>query len=267
MKLSELRQAVAAGPPYDPALLAALEADPRAGAQTLYRQCAMRLRRQQTETQRLTERMQLEYAAQAQGYALVAGIDEAGRGPLAGPIVAAAVILTGPVPGLNDSKQMSAVQRERLFLELHRGGHAIGVGTVDVETIDAGGIQAANYRAMMQAVMRLDPMPDFLLVDGFSIPGCRIPQQRVIKGDQKSLSIAAASIVAKVVRDRIMSEYDRRYPCYGFGRHKGYGTADHIEALRQYGPCSEHRTSFAPVAQYAVPQGIIESQGGRAACE
>ncbi len=184
----------------------------------------------------------------SQGFRHVAGVDEAGRGPIAGPIVAAAVMLWSPLPGLNDSKQLTPLQRERLFTLLHREGNAIAVASLDSEFIDRVGIQTANYMVMIQAVSKLDPCPDFLLVDGFDIPGCRFPHRGIIKGDTLSLSIAAASIVAKVVRDRMMIEFDRRFPQYGFARHKGYATKDHLAALRRYGPCPIHRKSFAPLS-------------------
>jgi len=184
------------------------------------------------------------------GFRRIAGVDEAGRGPLAGPIVAAAVILSEPVSGLNDSKQLTQAQREALYETLQLGSHGIGVSVVDVGTIDAQGIQSANYAVMAQAVAQLDPPPDFLLVDGFAIRGCAIPQKGIVRGDQRSLSIAAASIIAKVTRDRIMHELDVRHPEYGFARHKGYGTRAHLEALRRYGPCAVHRKTFAPLAQW-----------------
>lgn len=183
----------------------------------------------------------------AQGFARVAGVDEAGRGPLAGPLVAAAVVLSRPVPGLNDSKQLTAGQRERLFARLHDEAHAIGVALVEASEIDRHGIQRANYGAMARAVDALDPPPDFLLVDGFEIRGCPLPQKGVVKGDALSQSIAAASIVAKVTRDRIMEVLDRRFPGYGFAKHKGYGTREHLDALSRLGPCPAHRMSFAPL--------------------
>jgi len=259
--LDALRAAALAGPPYDGALLAALRGDNRAAARALYGQCVKRQARYDARWQRARAMMSLEEEARAAGFARVAGVDEAGRGPLAGPIVAAAVVLRSPVPGLNDSKQLAADEREALFAELHQGGHGIGVAIVPSETIDLYGIQQANYACMVQAASRLDPSPDFLLVDGFAIPGCRWPHRRVVKGDCLSQSIAAASIVAKVVRDRIMVEVDRLYPQYGFARHKGYGTHEHLEALRRHGPCPIHRRSFAPVAH--PPQtGVLFQEDG-----
>lgn len=184
----------------------------------------------------------------ALGWRRIAGVDEAGRGPLAGPIVAAAVVLGEPIDGLNDSKQLSEGRRETLFAELERGPHVIGVAIIDPGRIDSVGIQAANYAAMAEAAAALVPPPDFLLVDGFAIRGCEIPQKRIIKGDARSLSIAAASIVAKVTRDRLMVSLHEAYPKYGFDRHKGYGTRAHLDALERNGPCPAHRRSFAPLA-------------------
>ncbi|MBM3289282.1 MAG: ribonuclease HII [Candidatus Hydrogenedentes bacterium] len=191
---------------------------------------------------------QFEREMAALGFARVAGVDEAGRGPLAGPIVAAAVVLAHPVAGLNDSKLLTAAQRESLFAQLMEGAHAIGCATVSSEQIDARGIQQANYGAMTEAVHQLAPLPDYLLVDGFTIPGCPVPHLRIVKGDRRSQSIAAASIVAKVTRDRLMLAYDTEFPGYGFAKHKGYGTADHLDAIRRLGPCPIHRRSFAPFA-------------------
>ena len=261
--LRELKDAAAAGPPYDRPLLDALRSDPRAGARALYETCRRRTARAEECAARIRDMMRFEEEARANGFARIAGVDEAGRGPLAGPIVAAAVVLSAPVPGLNDSKQLSPEQREKLFVRLHDGSHAIGVAMVDPETIDHRGIQAANYTAMMQATARLDPPPDFLLVDGFAIPGCRFPQRHLVKGDARSQSIAAASIVAKVIRDRIMRELDKRHPEYRFARNKGYGTREHLDALERFGPCPAHRRSFAPIAQPTRTGKLFESDGVR----
>jgi len=183
------------------------------------------------------------------GIQRIAGVDEAGRGPLAGPIVAAAVVLAGPVDGVNDSKKLTAAKRERLFGEISQGDHDVGIAVIEADEIDRNGIQATNYAAMAQAAEGISPLPEFLLVDGFAIKGCAIPQKRIIKGDQLSQSIAAASIMAKVTRDRIMVELDVRYPEYGFAKHKGYGTRAHIEAIEKFGPCQVHRKSFAPMSK------------------
>jgi len=256
--LEALRQAVAAGPPFTPELLAVLRQDSRAGARALYERCLRLQAGTDTEFRRLEAMLQFERAAQANGFSRIAGVDEAGRGPLAGPIVAAAVVLAEPVPGLNDSKQLTAAQREALFDILQDGRHDIGIAAVDAVEIDRIGIQAANYKAMAQAVAALKQAPDFLLVDGFALPGVVQAQQRLIKGDCRSLSIAAASIAAKVTRDRIMEAVAREYPEYGFGKHKGYATSEHLAALAKCGPCPVHRKSFAPIAGAVETEKLFE---------
>lgn len=211
------------------------------------------------ETQRLEAMLVFERRLAAQGFRCIAGVDEAGRGPLAGPIVAAAVVLACPVVGLDDSKRLSAERREELYAALYAGGHDIGVAAASAAEIDREGIQAANYRVMLEAVARLSVRPDFLLVDGYHLPGAEPPRQRLVKGDMRSLSIAAASIVAKVTRDRIMVEMDRQYPGYGFAAHKGYGTRAHLDALRRLGPCPEHRRSFAPLVQSRAEPPLLHA--------
>ncbi len=202
--------------------------------------------------------MQFEREAAANGFRRIAGVDEAGRGPLAGPIVAAAVVLAERVEGVNDSKQLTEAQREDLYGVLTEGAHDIGVAIIDADTIDRHGIQSANYAAMAQAAAALFPAPDFLLVDGFMIRGCPLPQKWIVKGDSRSASIAAASIVAKVTRDRIMNELDEQYPEYGFARHKGYGTREHLEVLARLGPCPFHRKSFAPLSEALAPGMLFD---------
>ncbi len=202
-------------------------------------------------------------AAQA-GARAIAGVDEAGRGPLAGPIVAAAVILGVPVDGVDDSKRLTKSQREALFIEITGGSHAVGIAIVPAERIDDIGIQRANYEAMCQALAALRPQPDFALVDGFAIPGCAVPHCRIVKGDQRSCSIAAASVVAKVTRDRLLLLLDDAHPEYGFARHKGYATAEHLEAIERLGPCPAHRRSFAPLAQRLETMDLF-AQGDRIA--
>ena len=202
--------------------------------------------------------MQFERDAADYGFHRIAGVDEAGRGPLAGPIVAAAVVLAEPVAGLNDSKQLTASQRESFFEVLTEGPHSIGVAVIDEGTIDRYGIQPANYAAMAQAVGALSPPPDFLLVDGFLIRGCPLPQKAIVKGDCRSASIAAASIIAKVTRDRIMDGLDEQYPMYGFARHKGYATREHLDALSRLGPCPAHRRSFSPLSESVTTATLFD---------
>jgi ribonuclease HII len=182
-------------------------------------------------------------------YRLIAGVDEAGRGPLAGPVVAAAVILPARVklPHLNDSKQLSAAQRNSVYRMIQCAALAIGVGVVESDEIDRINIRQASFAAMRLALARLVLTPWHVLVDGFCIPQGPPSQTGIIAGDQKSAHIAAASIVAKVTRDALMEGWDARLPAYGFKKHKGYGTPDHLSALRRFGPSPIHRQSFAPV--------------------
>lgn len=183
-----------------------------------------------------------EYAA----FVPIAGIDEAGRGPLAGPVAAAAVILdpSQEILYINDSKKLSEARREMLYDEIMQKALSVGIGLVSAARIDEINILQATYEAMRKAVAQLSPVPGVLLVDAVTIPGVDIRQVPIIKGDAKSISIGAASIIAKVTRDRILKEMDRTYPQYGFAQHKGYGTAQHIAALKAYGPCPAHRKSF-----------------------
>lgn len=256
-----MRKLVEQGPPFPPGLLAALRDDDRAGARAVRDGLIRQRKRAQAEAERMASMASFDAEVARDGFTRVAGVDEAGRGPLAGPIVAAAVVLGGAVDGLNDSKQLSPDERERLYASLHDGPHAIGVGVVQAGEIDRKGIQAANYAAMMQAVTMLSPPPQFLLVDGFAIRGCPLPQRAVVKGDSRSLCIAAASIVAKVTRDRMMLELDREYPHYGFAAHKGYGTRSHLDALGRHGPCPAHRRSFAPISQAPATGPLFDESG------
>jgi ribonuclease HII len=212
------------------------------------------------EIERLEAMLVFEREAWASGRTRVAGVDEAGRGPLAGPVVAAAVILPKDrlIAGLDDSKKLSPAKRERLFAALFDDADThIGVGVASVEEIEALNILGATRRAMRAAVEALPLRPDFLLVDGMFIKGMRVPHRKVIRGDRLSASIAAASIVAKVTRDRMMLELDGRYGAYGFARHKGYGTRHHCEMLRRHGPCPAHRKGFAPVRQLLEEEGAL----------
>ena len=194
------------------------------------------------------ERLSLmrEFERQYEDYAFICGIDEAGRGPLAGPVAAGAAILPKDcqILYLNDSKKLSESRREELFLEIKEKAVAWSVGIVGPERIDEINILQATYEAMRQAISKLDPVPQVLLNDTVTIPGVAIPQVPIIKGDAKSVSIAAASIVAKVTRDRLMEEYDKVLPGYGFASNKGYGSAEHIAALKEIGPSPIHRQSF-----------------------
>lgn len=198
----------------------------------------------QAERERLEQMKEYEYTYAA--CEAICGIDEAGRGPLAGPVVAGAVILPKDceILFLNDSKKLSEKRREDLFLEIQEKAVAWNVGIVGPDVIDDINILQATYRAMRQAIEGLSVSPDLLLNDAVTIPEVSVNQVPIIKGDAKSVSIAAASILAKVTRDHMMQEYDALFPEYGFARHKGYGTAAHIAAIREFGPCPIHRRSF-----------------------
>lgn len=202
------------------------------------------------ERVRLQQMLRFEEEAYLEGYRSIAGIDEAGRGPLAGPVVAAACILPRGllINGVNDSKQLTPAIREQLFERLTTDPSIVyGIGIIDSDQIDSLNIYQATIHAMWQAVNQLDPPPDCLLVDGMALSHKSLPCRKIIKGDQLSLSVAAASIIAKVTRDRLMREFHEKWPQYGFNRHKGYGVPNHLDALKQYGPCPIHRYSFEPV--------------------
>lgn len=183
------------------------------------------------------------------GYDYIAGVDEAGRGPLAGPVVAAAVIMPRGVtmPGVKDSKKMTEKAREAAFSVINETAISIGIGVVSSSVIDKSNILVASLEAMKLAVLSLDPVPGFLLVDGIHKIPLIIPQDCIIKGDQLSHSISAASVIAKVYRDRIMCDYDTMFPEYGFIQNKGYGTAGHLKAIREHGACPVHRLTFRGV--------------------
>lgn len=218
--------------------------DGRSGVVSLikkYRRDLDRLEEEKKRTWRLKE-----YERKYAGYGYICGIDEAGRGPLAGPVVAGAVILPKDcdILYINDSKQLSAKKREELYEVIMERAVAAAVGISSCERIDEINILNATYEAMTQAIEKLQEKPDILLNDAVRIPNISIPQVPIIKGDAKSISIGAASILAKVTRDRMMEEYDKIYPRYGFSGHKGYGSKEHIEAIKKYGPCPIHRKTF-----------------------
>lgn len=200
-----------------------------------------------------------EKQARKEGFLRVAGVDEAGRGPLAGPVVACVCFIPYGVffPEVNDSKQLSPRVRDELF-EILTAHPKIeyGLGIASHEEIDAINIARATEKAMLEACAKLSTPPDLLLVDGVKLPHPTVPHKKIIKGDSLSHSIAAASILAKVTRDRLMLEFDLMYPEYGFKAHKGYGTAAHLKALAEHGPCPIHRKSFAPVARAFLPEQI-----------
>ena len=205
--------------------------------------------RQAREEQRADFLWQIEREFRTGGVQRIAGVDEAGRGPLAGPLVVAAVILPPDcrLRGLNDSKQLSAETRERLYAEIHSLALALAIEVISVERIDELNILRATHFGMRAALRALAPAPELALIDGLPLPDSPIPQQHLIKGDSRSASIAAASILAKVTRDRAMLELDRQYPQYGFARHKGYPTTEHLQALQRHGVSPVHRRTYAPV--------------------
>ena len=206
--------------------------------------------------------LRFEQEAWAGGFKRVAGVDEAGRGPLAGPVFAAAVVFEREfleaearqsLAGLDDSKKLPASRREFFHALLSACPHAkIGVASASVEEIDSLNILRATHLAMARAIGMLAPLPEFALVDGLPVKGLPVPHRAIVGGDGASLSIAAASVVAKVARDRLMVELAAQFPAYGFDRHKGYGTKAHLDALRRHGPCPVHRKTFAPVAQLSM---------------
>ena len=219
--------------------------DQRPGVRSLVGLAQKQLYRQYEEKKRL-EKMRLYEQQYEQQYTFICGIDEAGRGPLAGPVVAGAVILPKDceILYLNDSKKLSEKKREELFLEIQQKAISAAVGIIEPADIDRYNILQATYMAMRKAIENLSQTPDILLNDAVTIPEVHIPQCPIIKGDAKSVSIAAASIMAKVTRDHIMYEYDKQYPEYGFAEHKGYGTQMHYDAILKYGKIPIHRTSF-----------------------
>ncbi len=211
-----------------------------------------------------------EFEAEARrcGYRRIVGLDEAGRGPLAGPVVAAAVLLPARclIPGLDDSKLLTAEAREGLYGQIIARARSIGIGSATAEEIDRINILEATRLAMMRALDTLTVDPDFLVLDAIRLPGIRLPQRAIIKGDRLSVSIAAASIVAKVTRDRMMSDYHHEFPQYHFNIHKGYGTPQHLHALERCGPSPLHRLTFEPVrclmGEVAVSRGMRDAVGG-----
>lgn len=219
-------------------------ADERDGVRKIVASAVKKVESYQNELKR-TYKM-YEYERKYSDREYICGIDEVGRGPLAGPVVAAAVILPKDcdILYLNDSKQLSAKKRAALYDEIMDKAIAVGVGMANQDVIDRINILNADYEAMKQAIAKLSVEPQILLNDAVNIPGVSIPQIGIIKGDTLSASIAAASIVAKVTRDRLMVEYDDIYPGYGFAKNMGYGTAEHIDAIRSQGPCAIHRRTF-----------------------
>ena len=241
-----------------PRLIALLADDPRRGARRCLARAQRRWDRVRRERRRYAERFRYEWALWRRGFRLVAGVDEAGRGPLAGPVVAAAVVLSPDtyIAGLDDSKCLDARAREALDAVIRRVAVDVGVGVASVDEIDRLNIFHAAQLAMRRAIGALSQPPGYLIVDGLRLRDIDIPQLALPGGDRRSNSVAAASIVAKVYRDRLMDELDQRYPQYGFARHKGYATSEHRRALELYGPCPEHRRSFGRDAPWRKEAGV-----------
>jgi ribonuclease HII len=254
----------------DDAVLSGLKGDGRAGVRALARKLVRSRERDKAERDRLAALAVMEEKFRAEGSPVIAGVDEAGRGPLAGPVVAAAVVLPEGIllTGLNDSKALSPERREDLFDRITAVAVAWGVGIVDNEEIDFLNILQSSLKAMRIAIGTLGITPDLVLVDGDRAPrsGCR--EYMVVDGDARCQSIAAASIIAKVTRDRIMVELDGRYPLYGFAAHKGYCAPTHVSAIREHGPCALHRFSFGIVVRESPPgrvAALLESRIAHAA--
>jgi ribonuclease HII len=243
------RRVVIEARPLDAETGAALKADPRPGAKAILDAVARRRAENRAEGQRLRHLLRYESALWADGILHVAGVDEAGMSPLAGPVAAAAVVFAPGwrIPGIDDSKKLDAAARNRLAAEIKKTAIAWSVAFAEVEEIDSINIYRAGLLAMRRAVDGLSPAPQHLLIDARRLKDRQIPQQRSVKGDCKSLSIAAASILAKTARDALMNELDAAYPGYGFAKHKGYPVREHVAALERLGASPVHRRSFAPV--------------------
>lgn len=236
---------ILASQPVTAEFLAAARLDPRKAAQRAVK-C---YEKKEKEHERLMYMYDYERKALAEGCQIIAGVDEAGRGPLAGPVSVAAVILPFELelPKLNDSKKLSAKVRDELYAMIKEHAISIAAVFIDAKTIDRINIYQATMNGMYDVIAALNPVPDKVLIDAMPLAKLSMAHESIIKGDAKSASIAAASIIAKVSRDRLMDEYDKKYPEYGFAHHKGYGTAEHIAAIKKYGPCPIHRLTFEPL--------------------
>jgi ribonuclease HII len=267
--VAELRELfVVKGRPLPDGCEAALRDDPRAGARAVYVAVMRRRRENRAEGQRLRHLLRHETALWEKGLTRIAGVDEAGMAPLAGPVVAAAVILPAEFRprGIDDSKQVDAADRERLAAEIKAAALCWAVGVTTVEEIDRINIYRAGLLAMRRAVEGLSIAPEHLLIDARRLPELKVPQDGIVHGDALSLTIAAASILAKTTRDAMMVALGEEYPGYGFARHKGYPTAEHFAAIASLGACVAHRRSFAPIRQalgLEPVQQLLFAQGGQ----
>jgi len=232
-------------------VLSQMKEDPRSGVKRIYKQLRRRENRRNSELQRLEKMLECERKFWWSGISRVAGVDEAGIGPLAGPVVAAAVIFPPEtlIEGVDDSKRLDAQRRSLLADEILQKALSASIGISSVDEIDRLNVYQAGLLAMKRALDGLSVEPEHVLVDGRVVPGLSKPQERLVKGDQRSFVIAAASIIAKTRRDQLMLALDEEYPGYGFARHKGYGTAEHREALKRLGPAAPHRRSFVLIRE------------------
>ena len=246
--IKEIKEQLANIQRLDDPLLAELEQDSRSGVIQAIAKRKREIQKRIDEDERLEGMLAYEKECYARGMELIAGVDEVGRGPLAGPVVAAAVILPKAckIPGLNDSKKIPKYKHKEIYEAVLQNAIAIGIGIKDNHVIDQVNIYEATKLAMMEAIGQLEPQPQHLLIDAMRLD-LPIPQTSIIKGDANSLSIAAASIVAKVTRDQMMEEFDREYPGYDFAQNAGYGTANHLAGLDKLGVTPIHRRSFEPV--------------------
>ncbi|MCE5248856.1 ribonuclease HII [bacterium] len=258
MSISRIRALLEETTPDD-TVIDALSSDKRAGVRALARKIENERSRKNNLRAKHERLLAIERSLMAEGKKLIAGVDEAGRGPLAGPVVAGAVILPDGVCllGLDDSKKMTAKHREEMFERITSQAVAWGIGMAENDEIDEIGILEATMKAMRIAVENLHVRPDIVIVDGNRAPGLPCEERAVVDGDALSLSVAAASVIAKVSRDRIMADMDGMFPGYGFARHKGYGCSSHIEAIRRLGPCDIHRFSFGIVPESAPPGTVF----------
>lgn len=252
LSLAEIKNRyVDGGDPPSPQLLNRLKRDPRRGARAVYQQLLRRHEEAQEARRRLTSLLAIERVLWEHGVERVAGVDEAGVGPLAGPVVAAAVVFPpgSEIAGVDDSKKLDTGERERLAGEIRAAAAGVGVGVARVAEIDRHNVYQASLLAMRRAVEALPEAPQHLLIDARRIPRMEVPQSAFDGGDGMVFSIAAASIVAKTYRDALMCELDGKYPEYGFARHKGYGTEEHRAALAEHGPCDVHRLSYGAIRE------------------
>ena len=249
--ISQIKELLSSIHSMEDPLFQQLSLDMRKGVQTALKSCQKRIEKEQKRAEHFIEMQYYERLAYKEGASFIAGVDEVGRGPLAGPVVAAAVILPKNIEdlGFDDSKKLSASKREEIYRLIQEKAIAIGIGIVDADIIDQVNIYQASRLAMQQAVSELKIQPDYLLIDAMKID-VNTPQIGIIKGDAKSISIAAASIVAKQVRDQMMQEFDELYPGYDFSNNAGYGTPKHLEGLKSKGICPIHRKTFAPIKDY-----------------